>query len=131
MGPEHITFADARSKLEQDAYLWAVKEQQRMGCKAESLSVMFGSDCHDKDNVDDCIYSLFHDYKTGRTLLRRDWLNTIFVMYDKLINFEEVKRLFPKSTAHMLKNGVKLYLYYDGPNGGTTRKTNKKWHYIT
>ena len=129
MGPKYITVVDLGDKLEQEAYSWAVNELKRMGCNAEPLSVTFGSDCHYKDKEGDCIYSIFHNCETNHTLLRRDWFNDMSVVYDTLINFEEVKTASPKSVAHMLKNGIKLYQFYDGPTGGITREMDKKWLY--
>ena len=40
----HIRFQEAKNILEKKAYDWAIKEQERMGCIAEPISLRFDSD---------------------------------------------------------------------------------------
>ena len=122
----YINFEEAKNNLRARAYEWAVKEQERMGCMAEPVSLSFKSDFLTTDSVG-CIVSVFYDQKRDKAILRRDWLDDMGIKYNILTNFGEIKRIAPKSAAHMLDNGIKLYRYYDGANGGVTRRMQKEW----
>ena len=122
----HISIDEAKNILEEKAYGWAVREQERMGCMAEPTSLEFDSDFLTRD-MDGCIISVFFDRATKRAILRRDWLDVMGIKYNILTNLDEIKEIAPKSAAHMLNNGIKLYRYFDGPTGGITRKVNKEW----
>jgi hypothetical protein len=122
----HISIEDAKNILEDKAYDWAVREQERMGCMAEPISLEFDSDFLTRD-MDDCIISVFFNRATKKAILRRDWLDVMGIKYNILTNLDEIKKIAPKSAEHMLDNGIKLYRYYDGPTGGVTRKVKKEW----
>ena len=127
-----ISIADIKEKkrkeLEQKAFYWAFSEQKRLGCISELLSLRFEKDNLDHDK-EPCILSIFLDSETGLALLRRDWLDTMTVKYDLITNFPEIQHVAPRSTEHLLSNGIKLYRFYDGPSGGVTCWTDKKWEY--
>lgn len=122
----YIKFEEAKNILRKRAYDWAVKEQERMGCMAEPISLEFESDSLTTDR-NSCIVSVFYDRESGKALLRRDWLDDMGIKYNILTNLDEIKMIAPMSAEHMLDNGVKLYRYYDGPIGGMTRKMRKEW----
>ena len=122
----YIKFEDAKNTLLKKAYDWAVKEQERMGCMAEPISLKFDSDFLTSDR-DSCIVSVFYDLATKKAILRRDWFDDMGIKYNILTNLDEIKETAPMSATHMLNNGIKLYRYYDGPAGGVTRKLKKEW----
>lgn len=122
----YIRFEEAKNILEKNAYDWAKREQERMGCMAEPISLKFESDFLTVDR-DSCVVSVFYDRKTGKAILRRDWLDDMGIKYNILTNLNEIKEIAPMSASHMLNNGIKLYRYYDGPIGGVTRKMEKEW----
>ena len=122
----YIRFQEAKNILEKKAYDWAVKEQERMGCMAEPISLKFDSDFLTSDR-DSCIVSIFYDQTTKKAILRRDWLDDMGIKYNILTNLDEIRQVAPKSAAHMLSNGMKLFRYYDGHTGGVTRKMEKEW----
>jgi len=123
-----IDFQKVKEKAYQDAYVWAAAEQQRLriyGAPIE-LNLRKGETMHGED---DCIISMFRDEKTGRTLLRRDWLDDQTLVYNPITNFAEAKRKAPEAVTQMLDNGLKLYHYFDGPHGGITRPMDHKWRF--
>ena len=126
MNSKIIPITEAKTRLEKAAYDWAVKEQERMGCMAEPISLVFESDNLTTDR-DNCIVSVFYNQESNKALLRRDWLDDMGIKYNILINLDEIKMVAPKSSVHMLHNGIKLYRYYDGANGGITRRLDKEW----
>lgn len=93
---------------------------------AEPIALKLKSDTLTTD-IDDCIISIFYNEENGKAILRRDWFDDMGIKYNILTNLSEIKRIAPKSAAHMLDNGLKLYRYYDGPAGGVTRKMKKEW----
>ncbi len=119
-------FNDAKNALMKKAFEWAVAEQARMGCMAEPISLTFESDTLTSDKKN-CILSVFYDQATKKALFRRDWLDDMGIKYSILMNLDEIRQIAPMSARHLLNNGIKLYLYYDGPSGGVTRKMQKKW----
>ncbi|MBR2994062.1 hypothetical protein IKF43_01540 [Candidatus Saccharibacteria bacterium] len=126
MGAKIISITDARKKEKHDAFVWAMSEQERLGCIAEPLSLNFERDDMDCDK-DGCVISIFQDDDTGKVVLRRDWMSDMGVKYDLIVNFPEIKKRAPRSVNFMLENAIKLYRYYDGPNGGVTRKVDHCW----
>lgn len=102
------------------------KSEWRMGCMAEPIYLEFESDSLTTDR-NNCIVSIFYDQESNKALLRRDWLDEMGIKYNILTNLDEIKKVAPKSVEHMLHNGTKLYRYYDGPNGGVTRRLDKEW----
>lgn len=122
----YIKFEEAKNILERKAYDWAIREQERMGCMAEPISLKFESDFLTTDR-DNCIVSIFYNQESGKAILRRDWLDDMGIKYNILTNLPEIRRVAPMSTEHMLDNGTKIYRYYDGPAGGVTRRMKKEW----
>ena len=120
------SFADEKEKIRKRAFLWAVSEQKRLECVAEPIRLVFNRDCFDKD-VDGCVASIFYDEETNKAILRRDWFDDMAVCYNIITNLEEIKKNAPKSASHLLDNGIKLFFYFDGQNGGITKKVNKEW----
>lgn len=117
-----------RKKRFSEAFNWAEKEQMRIGCIAEPINIKIDPD--DMYKVENgCIMSIFLDEELRKVILRRDWLKTGEVKYNTLSynNFQKISVAAPKSVNFMLENAVKLYYYFDGPDGGVTKFCPDNW----
>lgn len=123
-----ISFAKVKDEQLKAAYDWAVSEQKRLGITARTLNL----EIVDEESIHDnnkCIFSIYADEKTDTYIFRRDWFDKNCVDYHMLGNFQELRNTAPLSVQHLLDNGVKVYRFFDGQNGGVTRPTDKQWQY--
>lgn len=120
-----VDFAKVRGDTAKRTYEWAIAEQMRMGLICDPIRLVFKSDDMDIDR-NGCVLSIFVDPDSGRAIYRRDWIEDMGIRYNLLLNFDEIRRIAPKSVAHMLKNADKIYRYYDGLHGGITRRLDYK-----
>lgn len=123
-----FSFQEEKKRRTRAVFEWAVNEQARMGLTAEPIRLTAKQDNMTGDPLG-CIISIFYDEESGKALLRRDWLNDMGVKYNLLTNFDEIRRIAPKSVQHMMENATRIYEYYDGPYGGITRDVDYAWAY--
>lgn len=123
-----VGFRKAREQLLGDAYRWAVSEQQRLQIYGTPAIMIDPCDTEGLEHdSDDCVISIFRNEENGHTLMRRDWMDDQTLVYNRLVNFRQIEQIAPKAVQHMLSNGVRLYQYFDGPNGGITRPLDRDW----
>ena len=126
-GEKALSTVDFVRHQRDNAYKWAKDEQKRLGCMAEPIDL----NCGDKDRPElvegyyinsQCVASLFvSSDKNAVPLFIRYWLDDGGIKYNLLENYDELKTRWPKYTKKLLENGLKIYRYYYGPNGGITR----------
>ena len=128
MGARILNICDVKGRLRQEAFDWSLSEQQRMEVPVRAIRLTI-DDERCKNDTNDCIRSIFIDGKTGTTFLRCDWPKTGRVRYYDLVNFYVLRYNCPKLIERLIENGIKLYRFYDGPHGGITRPTSKKFNF--
>lgn len=120
-----LYFEEGRQIIMKKAYDWALNEQARLGCMAEPFGMIVNNDAMEEYDYGDCVISVFVDSSTGKALMRRDWLGDMGIKYNLLTNYDEIKKKAPKSARFMEENALKIYRYYDGANGGITRRIDR------
>lgn len=121
-----VDFNDRRNELLSKASEWALLEMKRIGMHAEHIMIAPESNVVDYWEKDRSIVSLFYDNE-DRVVLRRDWPEELIVQYKIVDNYRQLRLLAPDTVRDWENNAIKLYEYYDGPKGGITRKTSKRW----
>lgn len=123
-------------RLRKEAFDWLYRELARLGkieygFPSKMDRVLLGWDVSIPP-PEECVSSIFYDEKTDQCFFRQDWLETpkyVTAKCQLVLNWDEFRADNPQLAERLLNNGVRLYLYYGGPNGGTTRKiAGKKWN---
>jgi len=121
-----VDFNDKRKELLSKASKWALFEKDRMGMHAEHIVIAPENNVVDYWKKDRSIVSLFYG-DAGIVVLRRDWPEDLIVQYKIVDNHKQLRMLAPDAVRDWENNAIKIYEYYDGPKGGITRKTWKRW----
>lgn len=121
-----VDFNDKRKELLGKASKWALRERERMGMRAEHIMIAPDNTIVDYWEKDRSIVSLFYD-ENDIVVLRRDWPEDLIVRYNTVDNYKQLRMLAPDVVRDWENNAIKIYEYYDGPKGGITRKTWKRW----
>ena len=125
-----INLCEFIEKEKRDAFKWAEREQKRMGITATKTVNWKAEEDDFISDLAGCVVSIYRDEEANKTIFRRDWPDKGGVSYWELVNFEEMKCKYPLSTQHMLNNGLRIFRYYDGANGGVTRLKEEQYRFI-
>ena len=91
-------------RLEGAMFHWAEAERLRLGCSAERIKLRING-----KPERDALLSLFHEERSGRTLMRVDDYDERLIYYYEVVNFVDLKRSDPEGVDKLLANGLKLY----------------------
>lgn len=100
--PSYKTRTDR--ELMEEAYFWA-DSKRRKGEPSSPLRIEFDSDYINFDNG--CHISLF--VSEGKAIMRREWAEDHSVLYNSIVNYEEIIKVAPKSVERMIQNGLEIY----------------------
>ena len=104
-GAKIINLCEVIEKEKHDAFKWAVSELLRMGLPVESINLI------------------------DVTFMRCDYPETGGIKYILVKNYDHLKRRYPIALEYYVRNGTKIYRFFDGKHGGITHLSSKKYHF--